>query len=93
MLFRSGVILTGGGCKLEGIIELTKETLRLPAQIGSTVVEINGLVDKIDDPVYSTSVGLMLWGKDKSYSNFNIEKASVSGIMNKTKDFFKQFLP
>lgn len=89
----AGVILTGGGAKLEGVIELTKETLRLPAQIGTPLHEIGGLIDKLDDPVYSTSIGLMLWGRDKSQSNLFTDNSSVSGALSKAKNFFKQFLP
>lgn len=89
----AGVILTGGGAKLEGVIELTKETLRLPAQIGTPLQEVGGLIDKLDDPVYSTSIGLMLWGRDKSQSSIFTDNAAVSGALNKAKNFFKQFLP
>lgn len=89
----AGIILTGGGSKLEGIIELSKETLRLPAQIGSPLIEVNGLVDKLDDPVYATSVGLMLWGKDKPKDALSLESSHVSGIVEKAKQFLKQFMP
>ncbi len=89
----AGVILTGGGAKIEGIVELTKETLRLPAQIGSPISEINGLVDKLPDPVYATSVGLMLWGENKSHSRVSVSNASVSGALKRARDFLKQFLP
>ncbi|GAF81448.1 unnamed protein product, partial [marine sediment metagenome] len=61
----AGVVLTGGGAKIDGIVELTKSTLCLPAQVGKPILEISGLVDKVDDPIYSTSIGLMLYGKSK----------------------------
>ena len=89
----AGVILTGGGAKLEGIVELTKETLRLPAQIGSPIIEIGGLIDKLEDPVYATSIGLMLWGRDKSRGGFLSDGSPVSDTFNKARKFFKQFLP
>ena len=89
----AGVILTGGGCKLEGIVELTKETLRLPAQIGTPIIEIGGLIDKLDDPVYSTSIGLMLWGRDGSQNGMNGRNSAVVDAYGKAKKFFKQFLP
>lgn len=89
----AGIILTGGGSKLDGMVELSKETLRLPAQIGTPIVEVNGLVDKLDDPVYATSVGLMLWGKDKSAAAFSLDTGSMSGTLEKVKHFFKQFMP
>ncbi len=89
----AGVILSGGGSKLEGIIELTKETLRLPAQIGTPIFEISGLVDKLDDPVYSTSIGLMLWDRETAGSTSAISSQSLNGILDKAKGLFKQFLP
>lgn len=89
----AGIILTGGGSKLEGIVELAKETLRLPAQIGTPIVEVNGLVDKVDDPVYATSVGLMLWGRDKTAPSFSLDSGSVNGLLEKAKHFLKQLMP
>lgn len=89
----AGVILTGGGVKIEGIIELTKETLRLPAQIGAPSIEIGGLIDKIDNPVYSTSIGLMLWSRDGNQSGFATDGGVISNIITRSKNFIKQFLP
>lgn len=89
----AGVILTGGGAKIEGIVELTKETLRLPAQIGVPLSEISGLVDKLEDPVYATSVGLMLWGREKGHARVMSENSNMTGALKKARDFFKQFLP
>ena len=54
-----GVVLTGGTAKLPGIAEFAKEQLQLPARIGKFQT-VTGLVDTIDDPMYSTVVGLML---------------------------------
>lgn len=58
----AGVVLTGGGSKLEGLIDYSKNHLKLPAQMGSPLLEISGLIDKLDDPSYSTCIGLMIWG-------------------------------
>jgi cell division protein FtsA len=41
----AGVILTGGGANIDGIVELTKATMCLPTQVGKPVLEISGLVD------------------------------------------------
>lgn len=90
----AGVIITGGGAKIEGIIEMTKETLRLPAQIGKPIVEISGLIDKLNDPIYSTSIGLMLWrGRErKAPSSFNLD-TNINGLISKARSIFKNFLP
>lgn len=92
----AGVIITGGGAKIDGIVEMAKETMRLPAQIGKPVMEMTGLIDKLDDPIYSTGMGLMLWNKDKTSStrnplDFNIP--NLGNIVDKVKSTFKNFMP
>lgn len=93
----AGVIFTGGGCKIEGLVDFSKEYLRLPAQIGYPMLEISGMVDKLDDPVYVTSVGLMLWGleyhNNNSSSSFNLNFGKFDGMVDKAKGFFKHFMP
>lgn len=91
----AGIVLTGGGARTEGIVELAKNTMCLPAQVGKPVIEISGLVDKIDDPVYATSIGLMLWGKDKigGGSSFDFDVPGLTGIIGKVRNVFKSFLP
>jgi len=89
----AGIIFTGGGSKLEDLVELAKTELRLPAQIGLPVFEMTGMVDKLQDEVYSTSVGLMLHGLENHDTpnsfNFNLD----GGVLDKAKGFLKQFLP
>ncbi len=91
----AGVVLTGGGSKIEGIVELAKETLCLPAQVGKPIVEISGLIDKLDDPVYATSIGLMLWGKNKKGgdSSFSFDVAGLGGVVDRIRSVFKNILP
>lgn len=95
-LLPGGVVLTGGGAKLEGLTDFTKDFLRLPAQVGIPVIEVSGMVDKLDDPLYTASVGLMLrgFGKDTSQEggNFSVN-SSVNNFMDKAKNIFKHFMP
>lgn len=91
----AGVIITGGGSKIEGIIEMTKENMRLPAAFGKPIVEISGLIDKLDDPIYSTSIGLMYWGKDRlgTSTALNFDIPGINKIVDKFRSTFKNFLP
>ena len=57
----AGAILTGAATKMPGIIDLSRETLNLPVQIGFPQ-NFEGVVDKIDDPAYVSAIGLVLWG-------------------------------
>ena len=57
----AGVILTGGGAKLSGILEAAKSAFRLPVSLG-TPIGITSVIDRINDPSMSTAIGLVLWG-------------------------------
>jgi cell division protein FtsA len=55
----SGVVLTGGSAILEGATTLAERVFRLPVRIG-VPLQIGGLVDLVNSPMYSTAVGLVL---------------------------------
>jgi len=57
----AGVVLTGGGAKLHGIVEAAKQVLRLPASLG-TSIGVTSVVERVNDPSMSTAIGLVLWG-------------------------------
>ncbi len=57
----AGVVLTGGGAKMEGVIELAEEVFHMPVRLG-TPQYVAGLVDVVRNPIYATGVGLLLFG-------------------------------
>jgi len=57
----AGVILTGGGAKLSGILQTAKSTMRLPVSLG-TPIGVTSVIDRTGDPAMSTAIGLVLWG-------------------------------
>ena len=57
----AGVVLTGGGAKLAGMLEAAKATLRLPVSLGSAI-GVTSVIDRSNDPSMSTAIGLVLWG-------------------------------
>lgn len=54
-----GVVLVGSTAKLPGIAEFTKDKLQLAARVG-TIQNMGGLIDTVQDPGFSTAVGLMI---------------------------------
>ena len=60
-LLASGVVITGGSAVLPGVCEMADQIFQLPARVGFPR-NISGLVDVVDSPVYSTAVGLVLYG-------------------------------
>lgn len=101
-LLPAGIVLTGGGSKLVGIVELTKEILRLPAQVGYPQ-PLGGILDRVDDPEFSTAIGLLVWAHENSTApatGFQRGGALLGGLpenmqdaVKKAKALFEKFLP
>jgi cell division protein FtsA len=60
-MLAAGMVFTGGTSKMEGVAELAEEIFHMPVRIGMPT-EVNGLVDIVRNPTYSTAVGLLLYG-------------------------------
>jgi cell division protein FtsA len=95
-LLPAGVVLTGGGAKLNGLIDLAKEKLKLPVFLGlPSNLEQSG-IDKINDPAFTTALGLALWGGSslKKRGRLNLPNFSaVDQAVGKMKSWFKSLLP
>lgn len=57
----SGIILTGGGAKLHGMLDVAKKRLRLPASLGIPM-GVSTVIDRVKDPAMAVAVGLVVWG-------------------------------
>jgi cell division protein FtsA len=86
----SGVVLTGGSAKMEGAVELAEEVFHMPVRIG-VPFEVEGLIDMVKDPQFSTGVGLILFGKqNQEMSDFEfLENKGIGGIFVKMKKWFQ----
>ena len=60
-LLAAGIVLTGGTSKMEGVVELAEEIFHAPVRIGAPH-NVAGLAAIVRNPVYSTGVGLLLYG-------------------------------
>lgn len=60
-LLPAGVVLTGGVSALPGIRGIASKVLGVPVRTAKPE-NLVGMVDKLDSPAYSTSVGLLRWG-------------------------------
>ena len=57
----AGIVLTGGGAKLSGVVECAKNTFRLPARLASPPRVVSAL-EAVNDPSFVCALGLVLWG-------------------------------
>lgn len=91
----AGAVLTGSAVKIPGIIDLARETLNLPVQIGFPT-NYEGVVDKIEDPAYSTAIGLVIWGsrfQNMGGMKLDFKNIDFQKVPQKLKDFFRGLLP
>lgn len=61
----AGVVVTGGGSMLDGMVELSEEILGMPVRQGLPL-GLRGLTEELSHPVYSTAVGLALFGAEEA---------------------------
>ncbi|MBU3924892.1 cell division protein FtsA [Patescibacteria group bacterium] len=87
-----GAVLTGGGIKIPGTIDLAKKVLRLPVKIGA-INDLGGIIDKISDPSFATVTGVVLWQMDQGDSEEPPIIEMIKNIFKKTVSLFKNFLP
>lgn len=100
-LLPGGVMLTGGGVLLPGIVEKTKELLRLPVHIGYPR-ELGGILDQVDNPQFATVIGLIFLaqhgegGMIAEKSNLSLGKFvpdGVGSVATGAVSWVKKFLP
>lgn len=60
-LIAAGVVLTGGTSSMEGVVELAEEIFHMPVRL-AVPQWVTGLSDVVSNPMYSTAVGLLLYG-------------------------------
>lgn len=93
-LLPAGIVLTGGGSELEGLTEIARHQLRLPAQVGFPQATFSGIVDKLDSPVYATSIGLVLWGMEEhgtTNAPWRPSFGQLGGVFDRLKSLFRNF--
>lgn len=99
-LLPAGVIFTGGGAKIPGLLDIAKKVLRLPAVLGYPL-GIESVTDKVNDLAFSTAVGLVKWGMEYSGSSLSGGSKTrrqgvfktVSGATNNLKRWMKALMP
>src|SRR5471032_2571050 len=76
-LIPAGIVLTGGTSKMEGAVELAEEIFHMPVRLG-VPHSVKGLSDVIRNPIYSTGVGLLLYGLQKQSDGISLSGISSS---------------
>jgi len=81
-----GVVLTGGGSRIPRLDKLAKKELSLPISRG-VAQKILGPEEITQDPVFSTALGLVIWGFDETFNRVIIDSSNSSGFIGWLKNF------
>jgi cell division protein FtsA len=100
-LLPAGMVLTGGTSALPGIQRVASEVLRMPVRTAQPE-NLVGLVEKLNSPQFSTSVGLLHWaltmnGQDLAMGNTRRDRRRGKGDstmnLDNIKSWIKRLLP
>jgi len=81
--------------KLEGMVDIAKKTLRLPAVLG-VPSGVSSVIDEVNDPAYATAVGLTIWGhsiKSVSKKRFNFNLKGLGQVSDQLRKWLKALIP
>ena len=88
----AGAVLCGGAVKMPGTVDLARESLQLPAQMGFPK-DIEGIVDRVDDPSFSALTGLLhfahRYGSSRSIFDLKFNK-SFDAVFSWLKNLLPQ---
>lgn len=89
----SGIVLTGGSSKMEGVVELAEEVFHMPVRLGEPQ-NIFGLVDVVCNPIHATGVGLVMYGQRAGQPMMEdvgqVGEVSEEGVFEQMKNWFKR---
>jgi cell division protein FtsA len=88
----AGLVITGGGSQLIGLINLAEVIINQPARLGRPRVPIN-FKKELDNPIYATGYGLLLYAtkKEKRDHLAQISGPLVSRVFWKMKSWIADF--
>lgn len=86
-LIAAGIVLTGGSSKVTGLIELAEEIFHMPVRLGIPQ-NVMGLPEVVRNPIYSTGIGLLIYGKEHQSYGRSLENEGASW-WSKIKSWFQ----
>jgi cell division protein FtsA len=87
----AGIVLTGGSARMEGAIDLAEEIFHVPVRLGMPQQQVKGLADVVQNPIYSTAVGLLLHARENTQVAARGRDLSTNfkGVFDRMQSWFK----
>ena len=89
-LLPAGMVLCGGTGALRGIEALGRRELQVPIRVGCPR-DLYGLTDRIQDPAYATTVGLLLWSMNHPQMETPVNDGP--SVWRRAMQWLRVFLP
>lgn len=89
----AGVVLTGGGSLLNGIVELAESVFDTPVKSGTTKLTGN-LLDQTRNPIYATGIGLIQYGLEQGRSPYSFQgddSKIYNRVFERMREWFHEF--
>jgi len=84
----AGLVLTGGGARMEGVVELAEEILHMPVRLGAPQ-GVTGLSEVVSNQIYATGVGLLLYGARSDGPRRSPLGRGGEGLLARLKNWFQ----
>lgn len=90
---RGGVVLTGGGAQLDGLMEMAEQIFNCTVRYG-VPQGLGGLIDVISSPAWCAASGLLLYGRrsEEHTKKTNRPGFSVRSMMGSLRGMFSDLL-
>ena len=90
-MIAAGIVLTGGSSKMEGAIDLAEEIFHMPVRLGLPQQQVKGLAEVVQNPIYSTGVGLLLYARENTQgaSRSRAMPVSMQGMWERMQSWFQ----
>ncbi|MEE3232664.1 MAG: cell division protein FtsA [Candidatus Latescibacterota bacterium] len=94
----SGIVLTGGGALLNGVVKHGEQILGLPVRLG-VPKGVHGMVEGIERPSHATAIGLAFLAReqlgnsnDSYFSEADLEGAGFEAVFGRMKAWFQTWI-
>jgi cell division protein FtsA len=87
-----GVVITGGASVMPGMTQAAEAVFEMPVRLGLPA-HISGLTDLVNTPMYATSVGLALFGRDRLLAGEadDAERRGLAGAFHRMTAWIQRF--
>ncbi len=89
-LLGSGIVLTGGSARMEGVLELAEAVFDMPVRLG-VPRNISGQVEVVKNPIYATAVGLLEYAyhtREQRHAEYKAGQG-IKAVLGRVKNWFQ----